>query len=949
MDDFVVVMIIFGLAGLLTFIGGILGWVALFRTKSLSEENKQLTEELRSLKHLIAASSKPPTIDTPQSPSSSVTPTANTPKTEAPRPAQNVNWYKELQGDMADNPPELVKANHDDDSLEISIDGIDIEAEKNAIAWNESLNPQSLNKNKKEGEPSFFEKLFKNASAYWMIWVGGASIGFAGIFLVKYSVDNNLLGPEARIVLALLVGVLFHIGAYKLHRLKGPQDAFSGLAGGASLLLYSALLAALHFYQLLSAGWIFALLLVVSMATMLLALMYGPVLAALGILGAYLVPIFVSTGSNNIVAALIYSLIVTISALVLIRYVFRQWLWVGTLLGAGFWWLISLTSASADAVRLLYLVAFAYSVVAIYQWDWRLLGKRGEHDASKSLSLWQLFKGTCIRIDNSGGYNTDKNSIYFVLLFVLLASVISIWAMNLSLSLSSLIVLIPLLMLWLSFHHRGFLPLAWLSLLSVISGIFLQSFFYENFAVLEVWPASEQQGNLFLLSTLAFMYSATAYFAIKTSDKKFYWSSLGFIAPLVFLALGFVLINGAATSWQWALMAAVIGAVYFNVLYRGRNVNLSPEVHAVLIIAGHLAYSLAVVMLAREATLTLALAVQVVSLVWVDRYFRLPILPYLVKAILAIVIFRLTFNPWLLSYATDTHWSLWTYGGSLACCVGAIYLLDNRNDLMRWLQAVALHLLVLTIVAETRYQLYGGDIFVEQYSFFEAAFYTVVLGVTGLVYKIRARFAQSLSWLYERASLALLLISLANYVIVLLLFNNPLFVVDDVSSTVIWNVLLFAYGAPCLIAAAAMLLDSSKQWRRLSGATTALSTFIFVSIEVRHIWHRELDASQDMLVGELYTYSMVWLALAIIGSLLSIRYASRTLYRVSMVFLMIVVGKIFLIDTAGLSSLWRVASFLGLGLSLLGLSYFHQKMGAEFTQPADNNAEDNIADYKNNK
>jgi len=57
---------------------------------------------------------------------------------------------------------------------------------------------------------------------------------------------------------------------------------------------------------------------------------------------AYLVPIFVNTGSNNMSAALIYSFIITCSALLLLRYVAKQWLWVGTLVGAGFWWLISL-------------------------------------------------------------------------------------------------------------------------------------------------------------------------------------------------------------------------------------------------------------------------------------------------------------------------------------------------------------------------------------------------------------------------------------------------------------------------------------------------------------------------------------------------------------------------------------------------------------------------------
>ncbi len=74
-----------------------------------------------------------------------------------------------------------------------------------------------------------------------MIWVGGASIGFSGHFLVKDSLDNNLLGPEARILLALLIGALLQAGADQSHRLKGRYDTFAALAGGYSLVLYSAL------------------------------------------------------------------------------------------------------------------------------------------------------------------------------------------------------------------------------------------------------------------------------------------------------------------------------------------------------------------------------------------------------------------------------------------------------------------------------------------------------------------------------------------------------------------------------------------------------------------------------------------------------------------------------------------------------------------------------------
>ena len=40
--------------------------------------------------------------------------------------------------------------------------------------------------------------------------------------------------------------------------------------------------------------------------------------------------------------------------------------------------------------------------------------------------------------------------------------------------------------------------------------------------------------------------------------------------------------------------------------------------------------------------------------------------------------------------------------------------------------------------------------------------------------------------------------------------------------------------------------------------------------------------------------------------------------------LLMVVAKLFLVDMAGLEGLWRVASFMGLGLSLLALAYLYQ-------------------------
>jgi len=52
---------------------------------------------------------------------------------------------------------------------------------------------------------------------------------------------------------------------------------------------------------------------------------------------------------------------------------------------------------------------------------------------------------------------------------------------------------------------------------------------------------------------------------------------------------------------------------------------------------------------------------------------------------------------------------------------------------------------------------------------------------------------------------------------------------------------------------------------------------------------------------------------------------SRTLRLASLPVMLLAVGKVFLYDTANLSDLYRVFSFLGLGVSLLLLAWLYQR------------------------
>ena len=103
-----------------------------------------------------------------------------------------------------------------------------------------------------------------------------------------------------------------------------------------------------------------------------------------------------------------------------------------------------------------------------------------------------------------------------------------------------------------------------------------------------------------------------------------------------------------------------------------------------------------------------------------------------------------------------------------------------------------------------------------------------------------------------------------------------------------------------------------------------MGLWLFVSLEIRHLWHGGLDLADAMRDGELYTYSAVWLLMAVAAMLLGTLRGRPGLYRGGLVLLVLVILKIFFVDMGGLTGLLRALSFMGLGLSLLGLAFAHQ-------------------------
>jgi uncharacterized membrane protein len=84
----------------------------------------------------------------------------------------------------------------------------------------------------------------------------------------------------------------------------------------------------------------------------------------------------------------------------------------------------------------------------------------------------------------------------------------------------------------------------------------------------------------------------------------------------------------------------------------------------------------------------------------------------------------------------------------------------------------------------------------------------------------------------------------------------------------------------------------------------------------------EFWASSD---AEYYTYSVVWLASSFILLGIGLWRGAPWLRHGALAILILTVCKVFLSDMAALGGLYRVASFLGLGLCLVGIGYLYQR------------------------
>ncbi|KPH91113.1 hypothetical protein AMS57_08965 [Pseudoalteromonas undina] len=796
----------------------------------------------------------------------------------------------------------------------------------NAIPLNRSDIPAAVNKPASikpppprktiTKKPSSIELLFKQLRAgfekNWMTWIGAIALALGGVFLAKYSLEAGLLSPAMRLSAGGLFGIGLIAAAYYLHYKRIVFEGFNNyipaaLASGGFMTCFTLMFLAYNSFSMLSAEWAFIGLAVIAVCASAMAIKLGPLLAVIGIIGAYSVPVWVNTGSGQLFSLLIYVALVSVAAAFVAHKVQRVWLWYLLWVGHIGWYLVGLTLFNYDTVWLI----GAFALLSI-------LGLIAIARLGLGFNTLEVRPHSFKRLVNLFPDHGLLIAFIAPLMIAMLVSLFNFqWQIVALLSIALLLFLVLKNSRWDAWQAVSLL----IALLLVVSA--KQTYAFDD--ALFIFKNEYGLGLLLALGLSGYgLYFGNKY------PKRLAFHLLASLSVFVLVGTLYAMIpnTALATAYPlWAVLLCLMSAVLIK--FTQNNTTLWQRFS--YWVGANANITLAITMLLSDSGLTIALAVQVLLLSLLIRKYNVAMPHWPIKALVAALLLRLTLSPWTPSYDElsifGLHWSLVVY----PLCIGLFFAAAkcfNTSKLKIWLEGAALHCLALFVTTETSYQLVGHYPQLFSLSFYEQVLLSCNLLALGCVYLYRAQSAGQLGKLYRTAGL--ILSALAGLLLInTTLDNNPLLMRLYVGETPIFNWVILIWLVPSLLALwlASLVKSLNAKLSQITLGVSGLLALLAINTLIRQYWQGGfiyLDkATSD---AELYSYSVIWLLLGALVVIAGHLKQQRLLQNVGLGILGAVIVKVFLIDMANLTGLLKALSFIGLGLSLVGLSWLFQKL-----------------------
>jgi uncharacterized membrane protein len=437
----------------------------------------------------------------------------------------------------------------------------------------------------------------------------------------------------------------------------------------------------------------------------------------------------------------------------------------------------------------------------------------------------------------------------------------------------------------------------------------------------------------FALAALFFgaLFGVGSFIAIWGAARPALWAALSAWVPALLFVIAYWRFLDFGLDLRWATASLVLAAANLLAVYRVERYRTERGYSAVLgfyAAAVSLLLSLGMAMTLRQAWLTVALSVQLPALGWIWRRLRATAIRILAMTIAAVVLARLVLNYAIFEYPLDDglmNWVLYGYGIPAVMFLSAARLFSRSGDhgLSEVLRAGALLFSVLLVTLEIRV-LTTGALGTPYSTLLEQSIQTVAW----LTFATGLNLGRELDRVRRYAVAGLTLAAVLQILFFHLWISNPIYTHEPVGVVPVFNLLFLAYAVPSALLFY-LATSAERYWPRPVGMALRILAFaliwIYLTLEVRRTFQGSVMTEAHQSDLEYYAYSMIWLAYAGLLLLLGIWFGKGTLRYASLAVLLLTVLKVFIGDMSDLTGLYRVASFLLLGLSLIGIGWLYQR------------------------
>lgn len=774
----------------------------------------------------------------------------------------------------------------------------------------------------------------------WFYAIAALSLALSGVFFVQYGIENGYLTPFWRVMGALGLGAALIIAGEWIRRKSGDEGDThtqylpSVFSGAGLIALFASVLAARQMYGLIGAETALAGLVAVSALAVVLGWFYGPLLAAVGIIGATAAPFLVGGSSDS--GWLFYYYFALIAVAGMLVDAIKRWAWVSALalvfsFGAA-WFTFVLGAGGVHFLGFALIAAIGAVMIPPLQ-------IRPQHTGEMVSTSLARFKG---RRPDWPEFPTRLATGAFAAA-TLIAALVSLSALSATevwLVLATLAILLGMAVIWFSrapaLRDTVILPpLAFLSVLFAQSEL-IGSLYLAFKSGRHRLPEAAPPWDVSVLVVMALAGSALIFWrGLREKEYRLIWAGgAALFAPLAVGALEIWWLPAAVLGkglWAWHAMAVAIAMTLFA-LQCARVDGENRKRAAIFALSAMTMISFALMVMLTSAALTLAIALMVLLAALIDRQLDLKLLSVFVQVGGVVVGYRLVADPGVIwAYHAPLTEFVLAYGGVIAMFAATWFLLKVR-----------VRKGAIVVIESAVWTLTGIFASIALLRAFDGAVNGhALVGTFALIWLIsaanqlyRMKIGGRMRWLRLGLAGVFGAVGLLAMAAVLSIVN-PLFAsYEVVQGPFILDTLMLAYLLPAvLFAVVALRFTHLHRWLRVGlGAFAGVLGAIYAGLEIRRFWQGDMLAQRGTMDGELYSYTIAMLLVSV--GLLFFAFSKRSdlIRKAAIVGIGLTIAKVFLIDMAGLTGLIRVASFLGLGLSLAGLAWVNRQMMLQWDQ-----------------